>query len=474
MAGSAAPSRPLRKVDRAGSRQRFTLCVAGTCVTLFALVTTFAESALASDSAPPAPQPGQDQAQAPAAPSPGATGPRPQTGADAGSPLRPRRYEFAGLPIVGGNSDIGLQFGGAATLTRFFDQAQPYLWNIDLLLSASIKDDQNGLRLVQQSHVLRLDAPELFGGRARLDARATYQRTINAGYYGLGNESAVVPINGDANLARRYQYIQQEGWLRGIVRVRTGTPVDVALAGNFRYEVPVAYPGSKLADDLAGGSQDAAVTGGQAALLGSLTGGVMIDTRDSEFVTTRGIFYQLGVAATAGSAESVGYGEVSAVLAHYAPIWGPFIFASRIFASARFGRVPFYDLQQGGAFEPESLLGGDQGVRGVPQGRYAGLVKAVTNIEIRATPFPRFHVLGERFRVGTTTFFDAGRVWSGYSTTSASDGTSLGLKYGVGGGVFVQWGEAAIFRIEAAYSPDAVSENPNFPIGLYVSDGLMF
>src|SRR5258708_3577487 len=90
-----------------------------------------------------------------------------------------RRYELAGFPILGGNSDIGFQFGGAATLTRFYDQAQPYLWNVDLLLSGSVKDDQSGFRLVQQSHVLRLDAPELFHGRMRLDARAMFQRTIN-------------------------------------------------------------------------------------------------------------------------------------------------------------------------------------------------------------------------------------------------------------------------------------------------------
>jgi hypothetical protein len=48
------------------------------------------------------------------------------------------------------------------------------------------------------------------------------------------------------------------------------------------------------------------------------------------------------------------------------------------------------------------------------------------------------------------------------------------MKYGVGGGLFLQWGEAAIFRVEVAYSPDAVAENPDFPVGLYVSDGLMF
>ena len=47
--------------------------------------------------------------------------PMPDARADEGEappalPLDPRRYELAGFPIVGGNSDIGVQFGGAATL----------------------------------------------------------------------------------------------------------------------------------------------------------------------------------------------------------------------------------------------------------------------------------------------------------------------------------------------------------------------
>ena len=54
------------------------------------------------------------------------------------------------------------------------------------------------------------------------------------------------------------------------------------------------------------------------------------------------------------------------------------------------------------------------------------------------------------------------------------DGKGLGLKYGVGAGVFVVWGTAAVFRVEFAYSPDAVSVNPNFPLGIYAADGQMF
>jgi hypothetical protein len=392
--------------------------------------------------------------------------------------IEPRRYELAGFPILGGSTDIGVQFGATLTMTRFFDQVFPYDWNLDVLLSASVKD-VDGLQLAQQSHVLRLDAPDLFGGRARIDTRASFQRTINAGYYGLGDASpATVPpgLSPDC-AARRFQYVQEETRLRSIGRLYTRSKgFDIAIGANLRFENPDEYCSSKLQEDSAGpsGSTYPPVIGTQPALLGSLSAGLMIDTRDSEFITRRGMFYQIGVGATAGSAEQVAYGEASAVLAHYAPLGGPFLFASRFVASFQFGRVPFYDLQQGGNFEPQHLLGGESGVRGVPEGRYAGPVKIITNIEIRSTPFPRLRVLGERFLIGTTTFFDCGRVWNQYSAISAADGTSLNLKFGVGGGFFMQWGEAAIFRVEAAYSPDAVSENPTVPVGVYVSDGLMF
>jgi hypothetical protein len=389
--------------------------------------------------------------------------------------LNPRRDELAGFPILGGNSDIGIQFGGAVTFSRFYDEVRPYLWNVDLLLSGSVKDE-NGFRLVQQSHVLRVDAPDLWSGRVRVDSRGSFQRTINAGFFGIGNATTGALPPGQTTLGRRYQYVQQEGRLRAIARVHTGSPIDLALGANLRYEVPEAYGGSKLAEDLAARGPDGKpfLLGAQDAFLAGASAGLLIDTRDSEFVTRQGILYQLGFGATVGSAERVAYGEAAAVLAHYAPLGPGFVFANRFVASFQFGHEPFYDLAQGGVFEPQNLLGGESGVRGVPWGRYAGEVKMIANTEIRGTPFPRFVLLGQRLRIGTTTFFDAGRVWTDYKAISPGDGTTLGLKYGVGGGLFLQWGEAAIFRVEVAYSPDAESENPGFPVGIYVADGLMF
>jgi hypothetical protein len=391
--------------------------------------------------------------------------------------LDPARFEWAGFPIIAGNSDIGVQFGVAATFTRFREGVAPYFWNLDVVLSTSVKGDSNGVGFIQQADVLRLDAPDLLDHHLRLDTRGSFTRTINEGYYGIGNAAGAGPRPGQADEIRLNQYIQEEARVRTIGRVHTKIKIlDFAFGGNLRYEWPTIYPGSKLALDAAARNPDGSpvIYGTQNEGLASVAAGVMIDTRDNEFITTHGIYYQIGFGGTVGSAEGIGYTQASGVLAHYAPIGGPVIFATRIIADWEFGNVPFYDLQQGGIFEPQMLIG-PGGVRGVPEGRYAGAAKVVGNVEIRI-PLPRFRLFGQRFRFGTTTFFDGGRVWASYrgGADVAHDGTTLGLHYGVGGGVFLQWGEAAIFRVEAAYSPDAESENPGFPIGLYVSDGLMF
>jgi hypothetical protein len=140
---------------------------------------------------------------------------------------------------------------------------------------------------------------------------------------------------------------------------------------------------------------------------------------------------------------------------------------------AEFGHVPFFDLFTGGPFHTTAMLGGSRAVRGVPDGRYLGELKAFGNLELRAM-LVDFHVLGNPFHLGGDLLFDMGRTWTDYTFRAATDGHGIGLKWGAGGGGYLIWGQAAVFRIEAAYSPDAVAENPNFPIGIYVEDSVMF
>jgi hypothetical protein len=384
-----------------------------------------------------------------------------------------KRYEPAGFPIVGGSSDTGVMAGGVFTLTRFEDGIRPYRWNMDVVASLSVKGNPDGgADVTQQSYLWQWDVPGLAGGNVRLNPAVSYERTINQGYYGIGNATPVYAANAPTgDLSRYNQFVAQEARVRQLTRVKISGPLDLMLAPTYRFVSPETYAGSRLAADSAAGG----LLGLQPLSIAQLGVGVIYDTRDNEFFPHRGMYHQIGVKGVQGIPVDAGvrYGEAGAILAGFVPLPGRAVLATRLFVDAEMGNVPFYDLSRAGPFMSYDIVGGAQGVRGVPLGRYAGLAKVVGNVEVRRR-LVSFHALGEPMRLGSTLFFDTGRAFSDYSFRAAADGNGVGLKYGVGAGAFLQWGEAAIFRVDVAYSPDAVAENPGFPVGIYVADGMMF
>jgi hypothetical protein len=384
--------------------------------------------------------------------------------------LPPNRDEFIPVPDIGGNSDVGLEVGFAASYVRFRENRNPYLFRLDVVGATSFKNDFRGFRAVQQYHTVRLDSPQFLSPRLRFDVRIDFLRAVTATWFGVGNATAPQPLPPppDPDAASAYEYIAQHVRTSALFRIKTGTPFDIALATHTRYEFPDPFRESKLSDDLASG----AAIGGKPALLETVAAGVMVDTRDSELLTTRGIFYTFGVAGTLATKERIRFGEGSAVFTHFAPLGKSIIFANRIISSFKFGRVPFYELQQGDVFNPQYLLGGDGGVRGIRLGRYAGLIKVIANQELRFLPLPRFRVLRWSMLPGAAAFFDAGRVWAGYRYDPSLDGRSLGLKWGAGGGLFFQFDSANLFRIDAAYSPD--DSGRGNPVSFYFESGLHF
>ncbi len=385
-----------------------------------------------------------------------------------------KRFEPAGFPILGGNSDIGFEFGGVLTLTRFADGKRPYAWNMDLVLTASVKDLPTGTGIAQQSYLWQLDVPALDGGRLRLNPMVQYSRTINEGYFGVGNATPGVRPAGATG--QFFQYVHEETGIRHVTRYVLEAPVDLMLSTTVRYVDPTIYPGSQLAHDVG-----ASAPNGSPLLVGveplgvfGQAAGIVYDTRDTEVFTRSGAFHQIGVKfAQAVPDASIHYGEAGAILASFTPLGDSLVLAARGVVDFQFGKVPFYDLYQGGVFVPDTMPGGSSGVRGVPQGRYLGPIKVVGNVELRSL-WLGFHVFGQTLHLGNDVFFDAGRLWSDYTFRSPLDGNGLGLKWGAGGGLYLLWGQAALFRVEAAYSPDAESENPGFPLGIYVEDGVMF
>jgi len=383
--------------------------------------------------------------------------------------LKPNRNELIIVPALGGNTDIGVQFGAATSIAHFRPGFKPYRWRMDAVAAMSVKDDVRGLRAVQQYHGVRFDVPQAIWPWLRADMRLNFLRAIDYEWYGIGNRTGLDNRPPPQDAANANQYVTENVRLRGLFRIQVGLPFEIAIATNLRYEFPTLYPGSTLADDAAAHR----IIGNEPGFLETLGGGIFIDRRDNEFVPTKGFFYQLGVSETLGTQQDIRFGEVSVALQHYAPLFTPnVVFASRMIGSWKFGNIPFYELQTGGVFDPLILVGGNRGIRGIPQGRYGGPLKLVNNNELRVTPIPRFNVLDWSVRVGMLGYFDAGRVFSNYAYPTAKDGHEIGLKYSVGGGFFFQWDEATVFRVEAAYSPDTLGGRgiPSF----YFENGMLF
>lgn len=404
---------------------------------------------------------------------------RGQTHADASSPTKDReepRTELAALPIVAGNSDIGVQMGAAGFITRVAAGSRPYVWKTDLLLSVSLKPGPDGVDVAQQAHDLRFDFPRFLGSRVRVMPGLFVERHVNAGYFGLGNATPAIP-QADGTFGRRYQAITEEVRARINVRVPIRGPFDAMFGLQLRYTDATAYARSKLAADAAvvEADGDPRIRGMEPMGSAVPAAGIVYDTRDNEISPRSGAFDIVGVRGGFGVPASRGvlYGGGSVVLRRYVPLVGPLVLAGRFVGDVIVGEAAFYDLQQGVTFTPVDLIGGHGGLRGVPNGRYTGKIKMLGSVELRAL-LVTFGVLGQRFRVGAQAFVDVGRVWSDFNASFARDGRGLGLKYGVGGGFYVIWGEAAVIRVEMAYSPDALSANPGLPIGLYVADGHAF
>jgi Omp85 superfamily domain len=387
-----------------------------------------------------------------------------------------RRLEPAGFPVIGGNSDIGVQFGAGGTLSYFKDGVVPYRWSMNLVLSLSVKGGSSGTEIAQQSFLWLMDIPDFLHERLRIYPEVSYQHTVNYGYFGFGNASSGTTPANNPNPERYHEWIESYAQVRPVARVRIHEPLYLLFMGQYLHVSPQIYSSSLLAQNASAPQPGQPTVYGATALsLPSLAGGILWDSRNDEIFPQSGMLHEVGARFLQALPfdSDVRYVETGAILRGYLPLVGPLVLAGRLVVDFEVGHVPFYDQFQAGVFDQKEMPGGSAGIRGVPVGRYLGPIKVVGNIELRAM-YLKLTVLKQRITLGNDVFFDTGRVWTNYTFNSPLDGSGLGLHFGLGCGFYVLWGEAAMLRIEAAYSPDAVSENPSLPLGIYVEDGTMF
>ncbi|MCP4677597.1 MAG: BamA/TamA family outer membrane protein [Deltaproteobacteria bacterium] len=401
---------------------------------------------------------------------------------DSDKELDPDRLEWAALPAVAGNSDLGFIFGGLLMLAKFDEEYRPYHWRGQAITTMSLKDGPEGAEIPFHNHFITLNFPQVLGSRARLYANAGFFKTITGGYYGLGNDSND-SLDG---IKRRNQYRLMGPYANLAVRAPIVETLTFFVSAGFRHSFIDPYAGSKLDEDsMEPLKRDESIevtpsipptsrAEEQIKVLGTsdharidFSSGIVFDTRNDETNPRSGSYNEISLRGSPGAMTATEhlYFGLNAQLRHYLSIYDDYlVLAGRLTLDVLYGRVPFYELAKVGGLQPYTGFGGHRGVRGIPAGRYHGKVKAIGSLSLRSM-FYRFKIKTTRFALGTGIFIDAGRLWADTKKRPDLDGKKAGIKFGTGGGVRLLWGKTFLICVDVAYSPDAN------PIGFYVDLG---
>lgn len=371
------------------------------------------------------------------------------------------------VPVVGGSTDVGVGGGAFIGIARVKRGYAPYLWNLEGAGTITFLPKNGSVESPYQDVYAKLTIPRFLGAPMQLELRPSYTWEQTLGYYGVGNASGATAPAGKGSDYFMYGRMHPAGDVLG--RIRIVDHVAAVVGARYTHNWIQFADDSKLAADMK--STDAETQ----SLLGPTSPhsvvlfryGLQLDTRDDETSTHSGTFDEASLKLSPGGIESMPYryGQANFTGRVFVPIWRPRItLATRFVFDALFGDPPFYELSR---FDDTYALGGANGVRGIPAQRYSGKIKAFGNAELR-TELVTFHALKKEMTFGAVAFFDAGRLWADWKSEPALDGTGIGLKYGTGGGLRLQSGQAFVIRLDVAWSPDAT------PIGAYFGAGQVF
>jgi hypothetical protein len=356
------------------------------------------------------------------------------------------------LPLVGGDTDIGVGIGAIGSIAMFDRTYRPYRWQVQFSAFAATKRDPRSPSY-EDAYAL-ITFPQLLDGRLRLELRPSFTRDTTLPYFGMGN-AAPAPTQ---TVAQRDFYQRIHPAMSALSRWTVRPSWSVLGGAQYVYNRIEIDPASTAAMDLAVIDPNAARPHGVL----KLETGLVYDTRDSEISPSQGQFHQatFRVSPGIGDALPYQYAQIDAMVRLYTTLIAKrMVLAVRGVFDMEVGDVPFYELAR---YEDTSAIGGGMAIRGVPAYRYYGKIKAFGNIELR-TAITHFGLFGRSFKLGVANFVDAGRLWSGMANPRPElDGTGLGLHYGIGGGLRLQQGQAFVVRADVAWSPDAR------PIGAYV------
>jgi outer membrane protein assembly factor BamA len=373
------------------------------------------------------------------------------------------------VPLVGGDSDVGLGFGEVGDWARLQPNAGLFRWRLEnaAFISFKLRDGHELIVPFQDYYLLFSQRNAGAEKRWQVDVRAAFTDETTLKFYGFGNAAPLPPgsvSSRDTEYGRIHPTLslQRRGVLGHHVFLQLGSVLTynrLSVSSTSTLAVAAAS-GSRLTQALLGDFRSHAVE--------LLEVGLEYDTRDNEIITRDGAFHalQLRVSPNISQLLPYAYVQIDGTLRFFAtPIPRWLTIAARAVGDLLLGDPPFYELAR---FDETAAIGGTKAIRGVPAQRYYGKVKVFGNLEVR-TQLASFHIGTKALVLGAAAFFDAGRVWTELTRAHPDlDGSGIQLKYGVGGGLRLQQGQTFVVRADLAWSPDAR------PVGGYFAAGQIF
>ncbi len=355
------------------------------------------------------------------------------------------RTEWGIFPEASFDTDVGFGVGVLGNVARLEPGIQPWKLKVTAQVFLTLGRGPDGrFRIPYTNDYLDFDLPALAGGRVRVSGRAYFRRQTNTPWYGIGNRSEA---HEERAAGRYHEYDHIFPGVRTDVWIRITEAFAVIAGGKLQWNWILAPEGSLVATEGA-----ALVGSGRHGIL-QAQAGLLFDTRDDEPAPTRGVFAELTLRAGGVVEEPNAYGGLNVTLRAYQPLIADrLIVAVRGMADVLVGDPPFYELGRYAGTRPEEVFGA-YGVRGVPQRRYAGKVRVLGNVELRAR-FVTVRLFKIKWTIGGLGFVDAGRVWWGLQTRPELDGRDLGLKVGAGFGLRIRMGTSFVLRGDFAWSAD--------------------
>ncbi len=378
--------------------------------------------------------------------------------------------EFTIVPIVGGDSDVGIGGGYLTSLAHVSAGVRPYVWRLESAGAIAAKFG-NSTRLGYLDDYVLFVVPHawLEGLHVELRAGYTYEPTLK--YYGLGNASTIQGGRSDSD--PYFEYKLSHSIVAASATLHLGHMLLLWALGEQHVQATYPDDGSIARDARSEDARTRKFLRTDPGLeVAKFSYGVGWDSRDNEVSSHRGQYHTLRADLAPGGFGRFSYAwvRINLKLSAFATLIPDHLtLAARGVVDVLEGSPPFYELARSVEnFNDDTFaLGGGKGVRGVPAGRYFGSVKAFSNVELRSELFS-FHAFEKRNLFGLTAFFDTGRVFSALPSSAALDGTTLGLKFGMGLGARITAGDSFVVRGDLAWSPDA------HPIGAYLLGGQLF